>query len=392
MIAVLPDASAAKPLYVMLVCQHGAEGAIKSAMAEQYPQSRFAFSRPGFLTFRIAEDEDAAPAFEPPPPLVRAWAYSIGRADGAGDEERAAAVWELAKGYDIDCVHVFARDRAMVGDRGFEPGRDKHVAGVIAALKASNPCPKESPESLRETTPTPPPEKPEDNAPGREGDEHRRIIRFGPALRNQVALDICLVEPDQWWVGVHEARSRAERWPGGVPRLTPPADMVSRAWLKMSEAIAWSGFLMKDGARVIDVGSAPGGASQAILERACEVIGIDPALPDESVLSHSNYKHIRARARYAPHRELRKARWLVCDMNTAPTNTLDVVEDIVTAKDMAIRGALITLKLPSYDLLGEMPGWLDRVRGWGFNMVKARQLAFNRQEICVSGLKRPFRR
>ena len=48
---------------------------------------------------------------------------------------------------------------------------------------------------------------------------------------------------------------------------------------------------------------------------------------------------------------------------------------------------LLTLKLMDRPLYGQVGEYLDRVRGWGYEDVRARQLAFNRQEICIAALK-----
>ena len=61
-----------------------------------------------------------------------------------------------------------------------------------------------------------------------------------PAAVGDFVADVVLVETNQWWVGYHRARSAPSRWPGGIMALRPPTDTVSRAWLKMEEALAWS--------------------------------------------------------------------------------------------------------------------------------------------------------
>ena len=86
-------------------------------------------------------------------------------------------------------------------------------------------------------------------------------------------------------------------------------------------------------------------------------------------------------------RYLADARWLSCDANIAPQQTLDMVESLVSNERTHFRGMLLTLKLPDWKLAHEIPDYLARIRGWGFRYVKARQLAFNRQEICVFALK-----
>ena len=68
--------------------------------------------------------------------------------------------------------------------------------------------------------------------------------------------------------------------------LELPQDAVSRAWLKMEEALRWSQLPIPRGARVADIGSAPGGASQALLAHGLLVTGIDPAEMAPSVLKN----------------------------------------------------------------------------------------------------------
>ncbi len=108
--------------------------------------------------------------------------------------------------------------------------------------------------------------------------------------------------------------------------------------------------------------------------------------------ANENFRHVRSRANQVKRREFRKIRWLAADINATPNYTLDVVEEIVTHPEIAIRGMLLTLKFPDARQALDVPEYLDRVRSWGFNQVAARQLQFNRREICVSALKKPFRR
>jgi 23S rRNA (cytidine2498-2'-O)-methyltransferase len=71
----------------------------------------------------------------------------------------------------------------------------------------------------------------------------------------------------------------------------------------------------------------------------------------------------------------------------APRHTLDSIEHIVTNRQVQIRGMLLTLKLLQWELAEEIPAYLERIRSWGFHYVRARQLAFNRQEICLAALR-----
>lgn len=137
---------------------------------------------------------------------------------------------------------------------------------------------------------------------------------------------------------------------------------------------------------------APGGSCQAPLQRGYHVVGIDPAAMDPRILGYPRFTHIRRRSAAVRRRDLRKVRWLAADMNVPPAYTLDAVQSLVTHAEVHIRGMLLTLKLPQWKLAQEVPAYLDRIRSWGYNVVRARQLQHNRREFCVAALQQPFRR
>jgi 23S rRNA (cytidine2498-2'-O)-methyltransferase len=159
---------------------------------------------------------------------------------------------------------------------------------------------------------------------------------------------------------------------------------VSRAWLKMREAVLWSGFVLSEGERCVEIGSAPGGASQFLLSRGLDVIGIDPAVMDPVVLGDPHFRHIRKRAKEVPRKEFVGIEWLTSDVNLPPNYTLDAVGAIVKHAGVQLKGMLLTLKLVDWSLADDVPIFLERIRSWGFRNVRARQLHHNRQEICVA--------
>ena len=72
------------------------------------------------------------------------------------------------------------------------------------------------------------------------------------------------------------------------------------------------------------------------------------------------------------------------DINVAPAYTLDMVESIARHPQVHLQGVLMMLKLLDWQLAADIPQWLERVRSWGFRDARARQLQFNRQEICIA--------
>jgi 23S rRNA (cytidine2498-2'-O)-methyltransferase len=144
------------------------------------------------------------------------------------------------------------------------------------------------------------------------------------------------------------------------------------------------------GDRCVEIGSAPGGSCLALLERGCTVVGLDPAEMDAAVLAHPRFTHVRARAKDAKRSVFDGCRWLMSDANVAPAYTLDAVEPIVTAPSARVEGLLLTLKLTDPKRAAALPAFEQRVRGWGYRRVRTRQLAFNRQEVCLAATDRQF--
>jgi 23S rRNA (cytidine2498-2'-O)-methyltransferase len=367
------------PSFIFVTCQRGAEPALKAELAREWPPLRFAYSRPGFLTFKLSPELPEAfvqrfDVTELRSVFARSAGFSIGRADGTTREELVASVWKLAgeSGVPFQQLHVWQRDTVRPGRFDFDPGPTPLAVEIDRALREQAP-----PETL---APHPRPLSPF----GGEGSAAKPT----PALPGQMVLDCVIVSSSEWWVGYHRADSLFSRWPGGLLAWEIPPGIVSRAYLKMEEALLWSGLPIQPGECVVELGSAPGGASQSLLNRGLRVIGVDPAEMHADVLAHPNFTHVRRKNKAAPHEVYREADWLTSDINMPPNYTLDAVEGALSVPGVRLRGVLLTLKLPEWSLAKRIPEFLDRVASWGFRDVRARQLQFNRQEICVAATDR----
>lgn len=383
------------PSFIFITCQVGAEGAVKQELAREWPALRFAYSRPGYLTFKLPEGIPFPADFDLRSTFARAYGLSLGKAEGATPAERAESVWQLIGDRPVEQLHVWERDRFEPGYRDFEPGRTplaievdelirRHPASRLCALLPSL-LAGEGPEMGRQASQdaaTTLARSPPELLPSRErGEISSGVSRLGIA---PLVADVVLVDENEWWVGYHRIHSVETSWPGGYMPGKLPAHAVSRVYIKMREAIAWSGFPMREGEKCIEIGCAPGGASQALLEQGLRVVGIDPAEVDPTVLAHPQFRYIRGRSKEVRRREFIGADWLTCDINLPPSYTLDTVEAIVTYPDVRFQGVLLTLKLAEWLFAGELPEWLDRIRSWGFRTVRARQLHYNHRELCVA--------
>lgn len=349
--------------YVFVICQHGVESTLKSRWIKPDQPFRLAFSRPGLVTLKISEIAASGlrhnPINSPPPAdwMIRLAGTAIGQVrqrepQAARAEELVEQALELAGTLWTE-VHVFARDAELPGIKGFEPGPTPLCDEIGQLFK-------------------------------------QRLASAGQTARINVeanvgdqVLDIVLVEPTHWLVGHHTVRQRHEQWPGGAYPVHPPAEMISRAYLKMAEALAWSGLPIQADDWFVEIGSAPGGACQRLLDLGLNVTGIDPAEMDPVLLAHPRFEHWRNKSSAVRRKNYAKFRWLAADANVAPNYTLDAVEDIVTYPTSRMEGLLLTLKLSSYELCDHFQSYVARVRGWGFPRVEIRQLASNRRECCL---------
>ncbi|MGH7140480.1 MAG: SAM-dependent methyltransferase, partial [Pirellulales bacterium] len=311
------------------------------------------------LTFKLPADDKLSADFNLRSVFARSYGFSLGNTQATEVETRVVEMARMTGVRPFDKLHVFERDRHAPGERGFEP--------------QITPAAEEAEAAIRRFWPTDAPPLPSGPPQARAG---------------QAVLDCVIVEPDEWWIGYHVASGWSSRRPGGLNRDRLPEDAVSRAYLKMEEALGWSRLPIAKSDVAAELGCAPGGSCQALLRHGLTVIGIDPAAMPETLLANARFRHIRKRASDVRRSELGAVKWLVADMNVAPQYTLDAVESIATSRRVQLRGLLLTLKLLEWDLAEEVPAYLTRIRSWGFPYVRARQLQHNRQEICVVALKR----
>jgi len=348
--------------FMFATCQVGAETALKEEVARKHPLLRVAFSRPGLLTFKLPEDHKLRLDFALNATFARSHGFSLGTVKGDSDDALAAAVWETVGESTFHQLHCWPRDTFAPGDHDFEPHVSEDALAARDAIVRA--------------------------MPGDQLPEEARSDAKQVAQREQLVLDCILVEGDTWLVGVHQTTGLATRYAGGMVDVSLPEGAISRAYLKMEEGLRWARMPLAKGDKCVDLGCAPGGASQALLKHGAHVMGVDPADVDPRLLEHPNFQHVKKRAVDLRRREFVGIRWLFADMIVAPQYTLDTVEAIVSNQDVHIGGMLLTLKLLDWKLAAELPAYLDRIRGWGYRVVNARQLRYNRQEVCVAAFRR----
>nr|MBA3820003.1 hypothetical protein [Deltaproteobacteria bacterium] len=149
------------------------------------------------------------------------------------------------------------------------------------------------------------------------------------------------------------------------------------------------GLQPEPGERAVELGSAPGGASFALLERGLEVHGVDPGAMAPAVLAYRGAEGNRFVHHAMPAAEVdrravpRPIQWLASDVNLAPMVALRYVERFVALARGTLRGAFITLKLNDEGIFEALPRLMSRVERLGAREVRYTQLPSHRSEIVA---------
>lgn len=207
-------------------------------------------------------------------------------------------------------------------------------------------------------------------------------IKFG-----DIALEIIKVTAngkDQYYLGEFKSSLLTAPWPGGFSPNILPEEAPSRAYLKVLDGIDYVGAELKAGDHALEIGSSPGGATYALLEKGLSVEGIDPALMSDVCLNHPKFIHHHTSIQDFKVYELKNhVQWLFVDMNLPPEGTLREIEKVVEKVRPTLKGAFITLKMTKFELVSRVPMYLTFVSKMGLKVVMATQLPSHKQEFLI---------
>jgi len=182
------------------------------------------------------------------------------------------------------------------------------------------------------------------------------------------------------FMGCSDPRDNLSDWPGGMVRFRREEGLISRAAFKLLEAEKAFALPLEQFTHALDLGAAPGGWTNVLLQRGLQVTAVDPAALDPSLAGHPRLRHLRmnaSEARFAPG----TFDLLVCDMSWDPHRTCRLVCGLA---DALISGAagIITLKLmrgkPFRTIRELSESYAER-----FEIRKIKQLFHNREEVTM---------
>ena len=160
--------------FIFVSCQTGSEAALKRDVARNHPDLAFAFSRPGFCTFKLHDDESPDEDLVLKSPFARSYGHSL----GVVRDSAVSQVLALIPSKPFRHVHVWHRDRNVPGDRQFEPFPQAETLDLGRQLKTIT-----DPSVLS------------------------KVAVNRPAKHGDLVADVIIVDPDLWFVGWHRVEN-----------------------------------------------------------------------------------------------------------------------------------------------------------------------------------------
>lgn len=195
---------------------------------------------------------------------------------------------------------------------------------------------------------------------------------------------IMMLGEDEFWVGTYALRNDHFQTPGEVSSILEKS-VPSRAYYKIAEAHEAYDLPFDYQENVLELGSAPGGASQFFLEQDMKVLGVDPAEMDTGIKKHINFKHVKRAFETLTERDLpADIDWIVSDINLPPTVVLKEIYRLLTFIEP--RGLVITLKINGPKNLEVVATVREEFRKRGFKRVELKYLPSHKQEIALIAL------
>jgi 23S rRNA (cytidine2498-2'-O)-methyltransferase len=324
--------------FVFATCRAGSEKALKKEVSLQPGKLLTpAFMRPQLITWKAQAELPKDFSFTALHAVVSGWSLGMARS--------AEEVVQILKKTDlkVSALHVFPR---VISEDGLTAEAWSSVDAVADTRKLAIPT-----------------------SPGSDS-----------------ILDVILGEAGEpWFIGCHPKSRASHPCAGGLPRLMIPTEAPSRAWLKMEQSLAWLGLDAPEalaGKSALELGSAPGGASWALLQRGMKVIGVDTGAVADCVQNHPNYDHIGLPASQLPLDYLPETMdLLACDMNLAPDIVLKYLEPLCLR--LKPRWLVLTFKMNDARVEALMPYFISQVQRFAPGPVYAKQLHANRREVTL---------
>lgn len=190
-------------------------------------------------------------------------------------------------------------------------------------------------------------------------------------------LQVCFLDDNHVAAGLLKTTKAQSLFPGGRQRFSKPQQAPSRSARKLEEALSLCGHVPSPGEICVDLGAAPGGFSQVLLQKGCHVIAIDPGALSPGLARRVEHLRMNAFAFFPQE----PADWVVCDMAYRPLEVAGLLAR--WGRRRWARFLIANFKLPMKQRVSMVGRIADILQSGGWTGLKIRQLYHDRDEVTV---------
>ena len=200
-----------------------------------------------------------------------------------------------------------------------------------------------------------------------------------------LVINLMALGDKEIWLGIHKVEKNIKCFPNNNPNIPLPESSPSKAYLKIAEAVELFKVGVNSTERWMDFGSAPGGAAHFLLEKGCQVWGVDPAKMDEKIRTNKNYRHFSIPVQDLSHEKLPKEdiHWVHVDLNLNPKQAIKEVLRLCKNYSQSLKGIIFTVQLVKMEYVKNIEDFEDLFFDWGFTDIISRQTPAHKNEYCI---------
>ncbi len=309
--------------YIIVTCNPGNEDLVKFEISERFPQLHLSFSKSGFISFKNTKNDLTLDHVS----LLPIWFA-----------RRVSLFLEKCKGEQLD-----DRLKSICQEND-----------VLAIHKT---------DLIDHTT------------------EVTKVKDEGISI-----IDLYRIGKNEYWLSIHKNFEPLSKVPNASYMLELPEESPSRAWLKIAEAIKRFNIDFKNQV-VMEIGSAPGGASYRLLEDSKLVIGVDPGEMSDICMNHDHFVHLKRPVQSIEKKDFidTQVDWITVDLNLPAYFSVSETARVAKFFGSTLKGIVCTIKMPRPEGILEINRFIRELTDCGIVEHHVVQLESHKREILFFG-------
>jgi len=203
-------------------------------------------------------------------------------------------------------------------------------------------------------------------------------------IKNEdISIISIFINKDEYYIGFSNSRENLNFHCDEYRVCSKEGRKISRAENKLKEALAKFNIKLDENGVALDIGAAPGGWTNILVDYGFDVVAVDPGDLHSDLQNHPKVKHYKCRIEnliFDNYFDI-----IVNDMNVDPNITAEIMNSLSPMlKEGGI--AIVTIKLPNNPEKGISEA--IQIMGDKYDILETKSLFHNRQEVTTLIKKR----